>query len=750
MKKKFIYLASILLFLGGCQSEDVIAEDPIDETLPTELSTLSIPESFDWSSTSTLALTISVDDKYTDKNYIVEVFDDNPVFNTKAGLLAKGLAKSSEVFTANVTIPKALTTIYVKQTDPKGKQVVLEYDTQNTPLAISFKTVATKSKVSSNSLRSEDEEVEEGIETPEKAVVIDNNVKSYLLDQAKSKYYVIRGSYKGTLEFKGNGRGVELYVEGEWNNALSDLNLKLEEGDKIVIQPKGRVSSDKLLNISMSNASKIFVSQGAVFGQGEGYKTIKINASNNNEHLINHGTVSIAQITRIRKIHNTGLMSCQNLGLDTGTSVVENRREMRLENAEVVNATINNKCLMNVTGKLRLVNTPINLSEGALLRTKYLYTGGAAINLQSHAILDVTEQADFETNASKIVGVGEKYALVRFAKQLSGGWISVEYSGRVEVECSDHSKNQQYTKAYTLDSKSGARIVPKGSATVVIEKSECNGGEGNEVKDDGEFEDGHEYPLAVNLGTPHTYLFEDTYPSTGDYDMNDFVTTVNYSYSLSAPNKVSQIELLLTIRATGATKRIAAAIQLDGIARSAVREVVRSGYDLKDDLFLVSNGIEEKQTYAVIPITDDVHGTLGTPHKYSFINTKLENAHKPEKDIKLTITFANPVDFSAINIVEMVNLFIINKNFKSDIRREVHLKNYKATDRSKDISLGGNYTTRKNFMYGMRIPGVFVYPKEFTNIIYAYKDFSSWVTSGGIQKQDWYIRSTAGTIYNKQ
>lgn len=121
----------------------------------------------------------------------------------------------------------------------------------------------------------------------------------------------------------------------------------------------------------------------------------------------------------------------------------------------------------------------------------------------------------FNTQRNYVTGLSTDYALFRADKVEFGGWDCVTYSGMVEIECPQHA---------TIGN--GSKLVPPatfadGQASVEIAEDDCNKNSGNQNPGEG---DGDQDPSYEEVETlPYTYLFEDNWPATGDYDMNDLV-----------------------------------------------------------------------------------------------------------------------------------------------------------------------------------------------------------------------------------
>ena len=248
----------------------------------------------------------------------------------------------------------------------------------------------------------------------------------------------------------------------------------------------------------------------------------------------------------------------------------------------------------------------------------------------------------------------------------------------------------------------------------------------------------------VNLGT-YSYAFEDNWPDTGDYDMNDFVVDMNITKFQNTANKTTKITLKGALRCIGASKRMAAAVQLDGITTGNVKSVTYSRTDLVGTtLKLGSNGVETGQTNAIATIVDDAHKAFGVADT-RFIST--QNGEYKPVDVVITIEFITPLDNFTY---QALNMFIINSSENTSGRNEVHLVGYAATDKInkglieqlKGTKLSANdpFKSYYNEPWGLSIPVSFVSPLEGKNIKDVYSKFESWALSGGLKDTNWYLQ----------
>ena len=110
------------------------------------------------------------------------------------------------------------------------------------------------------------------------------------------------------------------------------------------------------------------------------------------------------------------------------------------------------------------------------------------------------------------------------------------------------------------------------------------------------------FPIEVVEGTDYVYSMEDLWPHMGDYDMNDFVFKIHaITKYVNSSNKVEKMTFQLTPLASGSTKMVSAALQLDGVAEGAISVV--STQDIAR--------IDQGHTQANVILFENVHALFG-------------------------------------------------------------------------------------------------------------------------------------------
>lgn len=740
---KIIHLFSallMLLFSNACSDKDYYDADT--QQIPNELSDLNVPSGFDWTTSSQVEITVNIDDQYNNSRYYkVQVFDKNPIISSNALLLAEGLAKGDEPFKAKVTYAKADSILYIQETSPSGKRSVKSIYVSNDINTASVSTLKSTSN-SKSSVNLEYTQPTRTYTTPSGAIPITGN-GTYLIRTNNASYVIPAGqTFEGEI-INDYYLDVFVYVEGTWKNTRAQTslnNMKLVIQNEAIYLPIQSTSS-----IDLNGNSKLIVASGGSFNPNKNIVNISVN--NENSQLINNSSIFNANdISKVKELYNYGTMNISGtISSDTQNVKIVNESFLTAQNINLNGANIINTCKFIVNETINLQNNvTINIAANKLFKSKVMIVGANnIISLDSHSILDISQELEFVNSGSAIKGPesGEK-ALLRLEKFSIIKDANPAFSGYLQIESSDYPVNENASKYNLPQDSKYIDFVRKGESTIDIPGTDCNGG-GNILNDSDT--NNESYPLDVTLGATYTYAFEDNYPSIGDYDMNDFVVDINLGYTMPSTNKASKLTIRANVRAVGATKRLAAAIQLDDIMKDNIKIVSNSNTNFRGDIFSVTNGLENNQDFAVIPITDDAHALLGGSSP-EIINTRVGLSNFPSKEIIINIEFNQPIDISNISLLDMLNIFIINGGYSSSNRNEVHLRGYKATKKSTDISSGRNYST-SDFIYAIRTPKSFKYPNEWVRIDHAYPQFREWVSTNGQSNPNWYDSYNSEKVY---
>ncbi|WP_350291517.1 LruC domain-containing protein [uncultured Croceitalea sp.] len=221
-------------------------------------------------------------------------------------------------------------------------------------------------------------------------------------------------------------------------------------------------------------------------------------------------------------------------------------------------------------------------------------------------------------------------------------------------------------------------------------------------------------------------VYEDLWPSKGDYDFNDLA--VDYSFNLIAngDNLVTSIDASFTIDNIGGALHNGFAFTLPispNIINDIDGQIINGGYET-----IASNGTETgtNSDETVIIVVGDCFDLLG-------------------QTIAISIEFTTPVDANDLGQVPFNAFLIANQ----DRAKEIHLPDLPPTSKAdylgtkddfSDASNGRYYKTSTNLPWALNIYEGFQTPPESVPIILQYPRFVNWANSGGTEDLDWYAQ----------
>ena len=270
------------------------------------------------------------------------------------------------------------------------------------------------------------------------------------------------------------------------------------------------------------------------------------------------------------------------------------------------------------------------------------------------------------------------------------------------------------------------------------------------------------FPSKVSWGT---IAFEDNFPKTGDYDMNDLVVKYRYSFISNASNNIVELKGDYAIAAAGASYKNGFGVQFpfDGSVVSQVTGQRILGTVIPT-LQFNSNGLEAGQTKAVIIPFDNTDILIkNTIANRLHINTWMNEDKLVGDTVHVKVTFTSPITPVTLGNAPFNPFLISNK------RRgyEIHLPGYLPTNKmdnslfgtEADSSLpttGRYFKTASNWPWALSFTETFNYPIETFKITDAFPHFKDWAGSNLTTAPylDWYSNTATGyrqtnLIYSK-
>lgn len=239
-----------------------------------------------------------------------------------------------------------------------------------------------------------------------------------------------------------------------------------------------------------------------------------------------------------------------------------------------------------------------------------------------------------------------------------------------------------------------------------------------------------------------TLLFEDNWPVKGDYDLNDVVA--RYKIQLEVED--------------GEIYYIIINVQLTALGGSYPYQLCMKANNLKEDNIGKIKGYTQNPNYIgtystsytdnrSLLVTYDWPGLKGS-NGGSYYNTEEDH-------------LATGLDYNQLSIIINLNEAMTVADLphdsfdffikRTDDNTEIHMKGYAPTDAfeagyaEEAASMGSAYySTKDNFVWGIKVPAAIPHPKERVSILDAYPDFAGWVESGGTLNSNWYENRNDG------
>lgn len=239
-----------------------------------------------------------------------------------------------------------------------------------------------------------------------------------------------------------------------------------------------------------------------------------------------------------------------------------------------------------------------------------------------------------------------------------------------------------------------------------------------------------------------TLAFEDTWPYTGDYDLNDLVVDYHYTNIANGQNKTVEMYADYIVRGIGAGQKNGFAVQLP-VAPSKINSITGQHF-MSNYITTSANGTEAGQSKAVFVPFDDPKAVINT--NSVFVNVYNGRTYVNSDTAHIAIRFVSPVAAADLGTAPYNPFLIVGQNRG----HEVHLPGNLPTDKAdmkilgtgKDNSVPARnryFLTLNNWPWALGFVEHFDHPTESSKITSAYANFQKWAKAGGATNSDWYL-----------
>ena len=250
--------------------------------------------------------------------------------------------------------------------------------------------------------------------------------------------------------------------------------------------------------------------------------------------------------------------------------------------------------------------------------------------------------------------------------------------------------------------------------------------------DDAERASDRYYPAQ---GQEALLAFEDNFPSKGDYDFNDLITTYSSHEVLNAQGQLKELVMNMKVKAMGALYHNGFAIQFP-FHESKIESASLLINGVSSSYYPVEAGHEDE---TVINIMN------AAPHHINMVenfpNTLPDTGEKRGDRFELRLIFKDSVR----GVAWPYNPFLYIDQVRG---REVHLAGKQPTefmdsnffgiyDDVTEVGTDNTYKDIDGMPFAMLLPADWEWPEEFVDITNVYPTFIPWAESGGIEHLDW-------------
>ena len=682
---------------------------------------LKVSSTFNWQTTREVTLTVGLylPNSATNNNRI-NVYDGDP-YNGGQQIFT-GLAGNDFQFIAKIRIATAFKQLYLELIPSIGARQIVAVDVMDN-INYTF-TEITASNKSANVVEPDCSGAPAGkILSGSGAKTISDGATWYVTDLPYSGAVTIK---KGTLQICGTFTGTidagdnqdNNYVVVTSNGTINSSLIKLAKNSLLTIYGTGSVTASV---VQMTQNAKL-----------TNYGIITINSGIEPKDLIqNFGTMTVNGHFNMNgnssRLYNEGILTINNKWTaDNGFSNIGGKIEV-FEDMNCNSGTDTNTCMIVVHGNFLLNNAKLRMYTG------YLKVDGETKTQGGQSVLLLKDQSMLSTNDltvnQDINGEGTRNEIkvtndLRFdgPRQIIGPIEVAQTSGTIA------------NGGYPANFAGGSTFVSFANITNTIPQTECN--------PDGNFPPTP--PGPNNNYFTGTSVWEDLWPGTGDYDINDLVLYYKYNLITNNQNKVTHIVAKFYVRAAGASLKNGFGFQINNLLPSQIASV--TGYNIQESyISLNSNGTEANQSKAVIIAIDNIDNVIHRGGSSPMFNTLRNYPTGTADTVTVTIQLTTPLLTTEVGTAPF-NPFLI-KNMNRGV--EIHMPDYIPTSLASssyfgtmqddsDPGIGRYYKTSLNLPWCLDIPVNFDYPFEYVDITQAHLHFAAWAQSGGTLFDDWY------------
>ena len=355
---------------------------------------------------------------------------------------------------------------------------------------------------------------------------------------------------------------------------------------------------------------------------------------------------------------------------------------------------------------------------------------------------------DFTAPHASLVHVATESDAKPFASFLIGG-----NAEPVSLSIPSSTRTLYVSYVTETDGTSKPQAVPVTNNAANFALTKDSGSKDYTGLDNGDWNDtvGSTIYMPAHLNGWGTIMFEDLWPSYGDYDFNDLVFNYKVQLYMNNKNKIRSMLIGVRVRAVGGSLPYDLYLSLLGVNGGEIDRIepVSSKNASSECALVALNSANNVKDNAVLKF-ENIRQNANKPAGSIYLNTEkgYEMADKDLVEVSYLVTFRNEIKLD--NLAFDTFDFFIAREQEDGSRMEIHMGGFPATpeglayyETSKKESSNINnsvkpYFSNSNLVWGINVPTDISHAYESGNFLKAYPKFKQWVLSGGFENENWY------------
>jgi len=272
-------------------------------------------------------------------------------------------------------------------------------------------------------------------------------------------------------------------------------------------------------------------------------------------------------------------------------------------------------------------------------------------------------------------------------------------------------------------------------------------------------ESGVSYHYYPGVDSWVTLAYEDQWPISDDYDMNDVV--MNYrTVEVIQDDRIVRIDIIGELQALGGDYHNGFAVQLEGVDTSNVNEqTLRLLHNNIEQQYSGENGadtysiLESGNSNAVVVISQDLWKHADSV--CSYYRTEKGCEQSQVFDFEISIPLIDPIDIGSVSAPYDPFIFATEGLYHGDLFNfpgrglEIHLVDHAPTDQfnteyfgladdTSDAQTGRYFRNENNLPWALEMTEEWKWPSERTPLLLAYPAFQLYVESNGEEHTGWF------------